>query len=81
MKALPVTADLVRVARRVLWFEEPERALADPLQFLAHVKLFGEFLAVIPAKAGIYGRNISRPSSDDDIGEVIHGVNDAARIN
>jgi hypothetical protein len=24
-----------------MWFEEPERALADPLQFLAHVMVFG----------------------------------------
>jgi hypothetical protein len=29
--------ELLRVARRVIWFEEPERALADPVQFLAHV--------------------------------------------
>ena len=41
MKALPVTAELLRVARRVIWFEEPERALADPVQFLAHVMVFG----------------------------------------
>ena len=24
-----------------MWFEEPERALADPVQFLAHVMVFG----------------------------------------
>ena len=30
MKALPKTAKLLQVARRVMWFEEPERALADP---------------------------------------------------
>jgi|SRR5215831_4304172 len=41
MKALPTTPQLLRVARRVIWFEEPERALADPLQFLAHVMVFG----------------------------------------
>jgi hypothetical protein len=41
MKTLPVTPKLPRVARRVIWFEEPERALADPIQFLAHVMVFG----------------------------------------
>ena len=41
MKALPATPELLRVARRVVWFEEPERALADPVQFLAHVMVFG----------------------------------------
>jgi hypothetical protein len=25
----------------VMWFEEPVRALADPVQFLAHVMVFG----------------------------------------
>jgi hypothetical protein len=41
MKTLPPTPELLAVARRVIWFEEPERALADPLQFLAHVMVIG----------------------------------------
>jgi hypothetical protein len=41
MKRLPKTPELLRVASRVVWFEEPERALADPIQFLAHVMVFG----------------------------------------
>jgi len=41
MKTLPATAELLRVASRVVWFEEPSRALAEPLQFLAHVMVFG----------------------------------------
>src|SRR5271168_1161438 len=41
MKTLPTTPELLRVARRVIWFEEPERALADPVQFLAHVMVLG----------------------------------------
>ena len=40
-EALPATPELLRVARRVIWFEEPERALADPVQFLVHVMVFG----------------------------------------
>lgn len=41
MKPLQATPALLQVARRVMWFEEPERALADPVQFLAHVMVFG----------------------------------------
>jgi hypothetical protein len=41
MRPLQATPELLRVARRVMWFEEPERALADPVQFLAHVMVFG----------------------------------------
>jgi hypothetical protein len=41
MKTLPATPELLRVAQRVMWFEEPVRALADPVQFLAHVMVFG----------------------------------------
>ena len=31
MKPLPCTPDLIAVAPRVLWFEAPEKALADPI--------------------------------------------------
>jgi len=41
MKTLPPTPELLAVARRVVWFEEPERTLADPVQFLAHVMVIG----------------------------------------
>ena len=37
MKPLPVTPELLRVARRVVWFREPADTLADPIHFLAHV--------------------------------------------
>ena len=34
MRPLPRNADLLCVAPRVLWFESPEQALADPIRFL-----------------------------------------------
>jgi len=37
MKPLPPTPELLAVARRVVWFKEPDEALADPVHFLAHV--------------------------------------------
>jgi len=36
MKPIPVTPETTAVARRVVWFESPEEALADPVRFLAY---------------------------------------------
>lgn len=41
MKPLSETPELLRVARRVIWFDAPDEALADPVRFLAHVMVFG----------------------------------------
>lgn len=55
MKSLPVTCELP-VARRVMWFEEPERALAQPVQFVAHVMMYGG-VEDLKALRGIVGKN------------------------
>ncbi len=36
MRPFPPTGDMKVVARRVIWFEEPEQSLSDPVRFLAH---------------------------------------------
>ena len=41
MNSLPVTPELLDVARRVVWFKEPEDALADTYHFMAHVMTYG----------------------------------------
>ena len=41
MKPLPITPEILNVARRVVWFNTPEEELADPVHFLAHVMTFG----------------------------------------
>jgi hypothetical protein len=56
MKALPLTPELLRVARRVVWFERPETALADPVHFLTHVMVFGT-VEDLQALRGIIGKN------------------------
>jgi hypothetical protein len=56
MKVLPITSELLRVAQRVIWFEEPERALADPVQFPAHVMVFGT-VEDLKALQGIVGKD------------------------
>ena len=41
MKPLPGTPDLLAVAARVIWFEPPDQALADPIRFLAYLMTYG----------------------------------------
>jgi hypothetical protein len=41
MTALPHNADLLDLAPRVIWFEPPEQALAEPVRFLAYVMTYG----------------------------------------
>jgi hypothetical protein len=41
MKPLPCNADLLGLAPRVVWFEAPERALAEPVRFLVYVMTYG----------------------------------------
>lgn len=41
MKPLPCNPDLRAVAAQVIWFEDPEKALADPLRFMAYLMTYG----------------------------------------
>jgi hypothetical protein len=41
MKPLPLAPDLLSMAPNVIWFETPERALAQPIRFLAYVMTYG----------------------------------------
>jgi hypothetical protein len=36
MKTIPLTAETEPVVRRVVWFEYPQEALADPVRFMAY---------------------------------------------
>jgi hypothetical protein len=36
MKPIPLTAETEAIARRVIWFEPPAAALADPIRFMAY---------------------------------------------
>ena len=36
MIAIPLNDETAAVARRVIWFESPERALANPARFMAY---------------------------------------------
>jgi hypothetical protein len=41
MRPLPPNDDLLKVARGVIWFEPPERALAHPIRFLTYLMTYG----------------------------------------
>jgi|ERR1051326_3045355 hypothetical protein len=41
MKPFPQNNDLLGVAPNVIWFEPPERALANPVRFLAYLMTYG----------------------------------------
>jgi len=36
MKPIPLNDETAQVARRVIWFEPPAQALADPVRFMAY---------------------------------------------
>jgi hypothetical protein len=36
MKPIPLNPETESVARRIVWFEPPEEALADPIRFVAY---------------------------------------------
>jgi hypothetical protein len=41
MRPLPVTLELLALARRVVWFEEPAQALSDPARLVAYAMTYG----------------------------------------
>lgn len=40
MRPIPVTPQTLEAARRIIWFEEPEKALADAVRFLAYAMTY-----------------------------------------
>jgi hypothetical protein len=41
MKSLPLEPELLALAPRVIWFEEPQEALANPVRFLTYLMTYG----------------------------------------
>lgn len=50
LKELPRNAELMTVARRVIWFEPPEQSLADPVRFLAYLMTYGTLSDIAVAR-------------------------------
>lgn len=62
MNAIPLTPLTLDLARRIIWFEPPDHALADPIRFMAYAMTYArhEDMRIIP-----------RFMSDDDIREAL----------
>jgi hypothetical protein len=43
MKPLALTPEIMALAKRVIWFESPEKALAEPVRFLAYAFKYADF--------------------------------------
>src|SRR6267142_4549706 len=62
MNSIPITRLTLEVARRIIWFEPPERALADPIRFMAYAMTYARHEDM---------RVIRRYVSDDDLREAL----------
>jgi hypothetical protein len=40
MRHIPVTPRMLQLARRIVWLEEPEKALLDPVRFMAYAMTY-----------------------------------------
>lgn len=57
MNPLPTTEEVLAIAQRVIWFDEPQKALSDPIRFMAYLMTYGtiEDIAVIKRHVGEEG--------------------------
>jgi hypothetical protein len=62
MRPIPVTSQTVEVANRIIWFEEPEKALADPIRFMAYAMTYARHKDM---------RVLRQYVSDDEIREAL----------
>ena len=54
MTPLPATSEMLAIARRVVWFKEPEDTLKDPVHFLCHLMTY-----TLPEDLGIVLKHVS----------------------
>ena len=40
MKPIPTTPEMLAIAQRIIWFEPPEKALSDPVRFMAYAMTY-----------------------------------------
>jgi hypothetical protein len=56
------------VAKRVLWFEQPEEALSNPRRFLAYLMTYGTWEEVLTAKKYFADRDFEAVLEDPPAG-------------
>lgn len=62
MNQVPLTEEIAEVARRVIWFEDPQQAIADIPRFVAYVMTYGTHEDM---------KTIRQYLSDDDLREAL----------
>src|ERR1700674_3738314 len=62
MRPIPITSQTLGIARNIIWFEPPEKALADPIRFVAYAMTYA-----LPEDM----RVIRQYVSDDDFREAL----------
>ena len=65
MRPLEPAPELLRVARRLVWFRTPEDAVTDPVRFIAHVLTYGTHEDV---------ETLRRHVSEDELGEAVRNA-------
>ena len=64
----PYPADLLRVARKVVWYDSPEQTLADLMTFLAHLMVYGSAADVLVAERYVPAEEFRRILEDAPAG-------------
>ncbi|MGS2723948.1 hypothetical protein ACVBEJ_09380 [Porticoccus sp. GXU_MW_L64] len=65
MRSLPINDEYKSIARKVIWFEPPESALADPVRFVAYAMTYGSHDTM---------KALREYYSDDEMREVLRSV-------
>ncbi|MBF0137443.1 MAG: hypothetical protein H7833_10480 [Magnetococcus sp. DMHC-1] len=71
MQAIPLTPEMERVARRIIWFEKPALALADPIRFMAYAMAYAT-----PEDMSIIQRHVSHADFLEAIDQAPPGIID-----
>ena len=62
MTRLSLTPELENVAKRVIWFEEPEQAISNPIRFACYARTYATYEDVVILR---------RYLTDDDLREAL----------
>lgn len=63
--AFPLTSEIKAVARRIIWFEPPGQAIADPIRFLAYAMTYGDHADM---------ETVRRYASDEELLEALNNA-------
>lgn len=65
---IPYPKELLRIARKVVWYDDPEQTLADSTTFLAHLMVYGSQADVIVVERYVPAEEFRRVLEDAPAG-------------